>query len=99
MSENEVDADVAAMKRANRKPLYITAGVIVAIAVWLGLQVLSGASAVRKSLEADGYTDIDVKTNGLFDFGYTAKKGNSTCGGSVTRLPFSTSKSEVCMSH
>lgn len=92
----DIDPDVAAMKRVNRKPLWIGLGAVGGAALLAGLWILNGARAVRASLEADGHSDVEVKIRGPFDYGYTSKKGTMVCGGSITRLPFSTSHQSGC---
>lgn len=93
----ELDPDIQALKKANRRPLWIGLGVVGGAVACFGLWVLGGASAVHRALEADGHTEIEVKMRSPFDYGYTSKKGAMICGGSFTRLPFSTSQSGTCM--
>lgn len=92
----ELDPDIQAMKRANRKPLWITLAVLAGGAASFGLWVLSGLGSVRSTLEAEGHTEIEVKIKTPFEFGYTSKKGTLSCGGSITRLPGSTQRTGSC---
>src|SRR5262245_58141210 len=92
----ELDPDLAAMKKANRRPLWIGLGAAGGALLLGGMWVLEGAGAVRASLEADGHSDVEVKIRSPFEYGYTSKKGTMVCGGSVTRLPFSTSQEGGC---
>lgn len=92
----DVDPDIAALRRANRRPLWIGVAVVAGTILLAGLWVVRGAAAVRADLEAEGHTDVEVKIKGPFEFSYDAKRGSMVCGGHVTRLPFSTSKSGSC---
>ncbi|MDI3282561.1 hypothetical protein [Polyangium sp. 15x6] len=92
------DPDIAALEQAaarqRRKKLLIVGGVILILPLYWGM----GFSSVRASLAEEGYTDIEVSPSGPFDWSFEGKKGASTCSGSVTRLPFSSSKSTFCYS-
>ena len=92
----DVDPDIAALRSANRRPIWIGLAVVAGALLLAGLWVVRGAGAVRADLEAEGHTDVEVKIKGPFELSYEAKKGNMVCGGHVTRLPFSTSKSGTC---
>jgi hypothetical protein len=92
------DTDIRAMKSANRKGLLIGLLVVLGIAALGGVYVLAGRASVKATLEADGYTNVDVKMNSPLEYGFTAQKGASTCGGTVTRVPGSTSRQETCFS-
>lgn len=92
----ELDPDIAAMKKANRRPLWVGLGVVGAAVALSGSWVAGGAGAVRAALEAEGHTDIEVKITSPFDYGYTSKKRDMACGGTFTRLPFSTSRQGGC---
>jgi hypothetical protein len=92
----ENDPDIEALKKANRRPLWIGLGVAGGILVVSALWVLGGASDVRATLEAEGHRDVEVKINSPVELGYRSKKGSMECGGTVTRLPFSTSRSGGC---
>jgi hypothetical protein len=90
------DPDLAALRKANRRPLWIGLGVVGGAVLIAGVWVAAGAGDVRAALEAEGHTDVDVKIRTPFEYGYTAKKGSASCGGTFTRLPFSTSRSGSC---
>jgi len=90
------DDDIRAMRRANRQPMLIGLAVLVAVIALGGVYVLAGKSAVKSSLESDGYTNVDVKMHNAFEYGFTAQKGAATCGGTVTRMPGSSSRQESC---
>jgi hypothetical protein len=99
MNDLSNDPDVAAMKRTNKKPLLVGAGIVAGILLLGVLFLFTGAASVRTSLVEGGYTDVDVKINGPFEYGFTAKKGTSTCGGVMTKTPFSSSRTETCFGH
>ena len=96
MHDGTDDADIRAMKAAKMRPLLYGLAGFGGLVAACGLYVLTGVSSVRSSLEQEGYTDVNVKMNGPLDYGFTAKKGGATCGGTVTRMPFSTSRQEMC---
>ncbi|MDI1450956.1 hypothetical protein [Polyangium sp. 6x1] len=92
------DPEIAALQQAaaakRRKTLLIVVGAILVVPLYWGM----GFSSVRASLVEEGYTDLQVKPLGLFEWSFEGKKGASTCSGAVTRLPFSTSKNTFCYS-
>jgi hypothetical protein len=92
----EHDPEIEALKRANRRPLWVGLGVVGGAVVAAGLWVSGGAGAVRAALEADGHTDVEVKLVSPFEYGYQSKKGSMVCGGYFRRLPFSTSHQGSC---
>jgi hypothetical protein len=96
MSNVDVDEEIQALRASRKRPLVIGLGAVVALVAASVLYVLAGASSVRSSLTSDGYTDVEVKTNGLFEYGFTARKAGATCGGTVTRTPVSTTREETC---
>ena len=53
---------------------------------------------VRAALEEQGYTEVQVSAASPFEFEFDAKKGDSECKGTFTRLPFSSSSSSFCYS-
>ena len=84
------------MKRANRKPIYIVLGLVAIGIVGSGLFVLSNFSGAKSSLESQGYTDVHVKLTGPITFAFDAKRGTSSCSGTITRMPGSSSTQELC---
>ena len=98
MSLPDDDPDIVALKRANRRPYFIALGVAGLVVLWVLVKLVTGKAEVRSSLEEQGFTDVELHMNGVFDYGFTAKKGDSTCGGSVTKLPFSSSQQFSCFS-
>ncbi|MDC0741675.1 hypothetical protein [Polyangium mundeleinium] len=97
-SSHQKDPDIAALEQAaakeRRKKLLIAGGVILCVPLYWAM----GFSSVRGSLAEEGYTDLHVSPSGLFDWTFEGKKGASTCKGSVTRMPFSSSKNTFCSS-
>jgi FlaG/FlaF family flagellin (archaellin) len=98
MSNIDVDAEIRALRASRKRPIVIGLGAVVVLLAGSVLYVLTGASSVRSSLISAGYTDVEVKTNGLFEYGFTARKLGATCGGTVTRTPVSTTREESCFS-
>lgn len=92
MSNDDLDPDVQAMKRANKRPLFVALGALALALFW----VFMGFLSVRAGLEDAGYSDVSVTMNSPVEFGFTAKKGDSQCGGTVQRFPFFTSRNETC---
>lgn len=90
------DDMVRQMKRANRKPIFIVLGLLAAAVVASGVFVLSNFSGARSALVAQGYSDVHVKLTGPITFSFDAKRGTSSCSGTVTRMPWSTSIQELC---
>jgi len=90
------DPDVRALRRSKRAPLLVALVVLVALPLVGAAWVLRGFGAVRAQLEDQGYTSVELKIHGPFTFGFTGAKGTSTCSGTVTREPFSTSIEELC---
>ena len=73
-------------------------GVVAGALALSGLWAVEGIGVVRTAMEADGHSNVEVKMKSPIEYGYTSKKGSLTCGGSFTRLPFSTSRSGSCSS-
>ena len=92
----DVDAMVHAMRRANRKPLLVGAGVVVALALIGVLYVLTGKAAVASELARRGYSQPVITMNNPFAWGFSGLKGSARCSGTFERIPFSTSISEGC---
>jgi hypothetical protein len=90
------DAMIRAMKRPNRAPLFVALAAVVAVVGGAGLWTIRGFAATRAELVEKGYTDPKVKLHGPFTFGFSGKKGDSVCSGTVTRYPGSTSTEESC---
>ncbi len=90
------DPEILAMQKAQRKKKLTTIGIVVGVLVVGALGVFPMGSSVQSALEADGYSNVEVKRDGAFSFTFTAKKGDSSCSGSVTKMPGSTSSSEFC---
>src|SRR5277367_5360294 len=90
------DPDIAALKKANRRPLWVALGVVAGTLGAVGLWVLQGIGAVRAELEGNGYTDVVVKMTGPFDYSIAYTNRGSTCSGHYTRLPFSKSQTGMC---
>lgn len=94
--EADVDQMVRDMKRANRRPLLIAAGVAFAVVGLCGLYVLSGTSATSEELARRGYTDTVVTRKGVLAFAFNGTKGTARCSGTFERSPGSTSFLESC---
>jgi hypothetical protein len=90
------DPDLRALKKSKRAPIFITLGVLVAIPILGAAYVARGYMAVRADLEGQGYTAIELKLHGPFTFGFSGTKGTTSCSGTITRVPFSTSTQEIC---
>ena len=94
--EADVDTMVRDMKRANRRPLLIAAGVIGGLAGLCGLYVMSGKSAAGEELARRGYSDTVVTRKGVFAFEFNGTKGTARCTGTFERQPGSSSFFESC---
>jgi hypothetical protein len=77
-------------------PGLIALGVVALLVLVPGLWVLKSWATVRSDLEADGYASPKVTFKGPFTFAFTAMKGASSCSGTVTRFPGSSSREEMC---
>lgn len=93
---DDFDAMARAMKRSSRAPLWIALAVVIGLPALGGLWTLKSFAAARDDLEADGYTNPKVKIKGPFTFSFSATKGTSTCSGTITRYPGSSSREELC---
>ena len=91
------DQAVREARRANRKPLFIGLGVVVAIVVAVLVYVKMGESAARSALADKGYTDIKLESTGMMSWKYEATKGAATCSGTVSRSLGSISTQESCI--
>ncbi len=94
----ELDPDVEAFKKSNRRPLWLGLGVVVATLGLAGGYSVSQGGAVRRDLERDGYTNVTIKVKGPFEYEFSGTKASSQCSGHVTRMPFSSSSNELCAS-
>ena len=92
----EQDPDIVEMKRANRKALMNKLAYVGIALLAVVIFVFRGYGKVRAELEEDGMTDVVVEMHNPIEFGFKAKKGAQQCGGTVTRLPFSMSKTQSC---
>lgn len=93
---DDVEAMARAMKRANRTPIFVVLAIVGAIVVGGGMWVLRSFVSARGELEEQGYANAKVTFHGPFAFGFTGTKGTSTCSGTMTRYPGSSSIEETC---
>lgn len=84
------------MKKRSMKPLLVVVGVLVGVPALLGLNVLKVRGDVASDLREKGYTDVKLKLNGLFSWGFEGTKGTSKCSGTIEKMPGSTTTSEFC---
>lgn len=97
-STQPIDPDIAAIEQAQKTQRLKRIGIAAGIVLLLLFYWLKSYAGVSGSLADDGYTDIKVSIQSPFEFGFEAKKGNSTCTGTVKKLPFSSSVSSFCTS-
>jgi hypothetical protein len=94
MNYGQYDVPPPPKSRTGLIVVLVFAGLIVASIGW----VLAGFGMVRASLTDDGYTDVKVSMRNPFTFSFDGKKGDSSCSGTITRLPGSMSREELCFS-
>lgn len=82
--------------RSSLGPVLIALGVVAAIVFGSGFLVLKSWAAARSDLVDDGYTSPKLTFHGPFTYGFTATKGSSSCSGTITRYPGSSSRQETC---
>ena len=82
--------------RSSLGSVLIALGVVGAIVLGSGLWLLKSWATARSDLIAEGYTSPKVTFQGPFTFGFTGIKGTSSCSGTMTRYPGSSSRQETC---
>ena len=100
MNQNELDdAEMArAMKRGNRKPLYVALGVLGVLIVLVAASVGRARSGALSELERQGFTNVKLQMKGPFTFAFDGTKGDSKCSGSITKTPVTMSMDQMCFS-
>lgn len=91
------DQELAELAARQRKSKLTKLGIGVAVVFAGVMAVVPMGGAVATALAADGHTQVEVTRTGVFTFSYTSRQGESTCRGTVTRMPGSQTSSQSCI--
>jgi hypothetical protein len=68
----------------------------IGLALLFGLHVWSTRAAAASELAQRGYSEVSLKMQGPFRWGFRGRKGTAECGGTFERILFSSSMTESC---